>query len=271
MNDILNGFRKDADGRVFRSGKTTEAEEGTIVTVLQQLANPDPLNAVYCTNLPTTYSLKIPSTVASKEEVYETNQNRSCASNITPTGTVIDLHYDPKHHIATILGTGKTNCLKLWLFCPPTEKNKEVFFRHYDGNDTLRRSFSELEFAEFVLQDESQAVIFPPTTLHATLAIQGGILVALDFTTPYHIPACSDLVLRLAEGHRLEKHHCVPIKNAYELAEVRFKESATELLEARKAYCQIFSLIRPRLPRKLSGKCQICDKLWSLHSDKRKD
>ncbi|KAK3933440.1 hypothetical protein QBC46DRAFT_229813, partial [Diplogelasinospora grovesii] len=60
---------------------------------------------------------------------------------------------------------------------PPTDRNREVYYQHYnDADGILKGSWRELEYGEFLYQDENCSLIMNRCALHATNAISGGIV-----------------------------------------------------------------------------------------------
>ncbi|OIW30473.1 hypothetical protein CONLIGDRAFT_679256 [Coniochaeta ligniaria NRRL 30616] len=139
---------------------------------------------------------------------------------MTPQGGSVDLHWDPKHHIAVPLLAGSA---KLWAIYPPTVHNRRVFYRHYDSPEgILKARWRDLEYGEFLYQDEHCAFIMDRCTLYATNSRKSTLLCILDFTVLNDIQVSWDFVRALAEDHEIGPHQCLPILHQFILAQSHY-------------------------------------------------
>ncbi|PVH83851.1 hypothetical protein DL98DRAFT_615218, partial [Cadophora sp. DSE1049] len=110
------------------------------------------------------------------EGVEEANQQLI----LTPKFAFTDLHLDTSDGISSPLG----QCRKLWLIFPPTASNLGLMKKADGQRAKLDRIGKELEGGLVLTTNSHEAIYLPAGCIHAVITLEGGFLIATDFTTP---------------------------------------------------------------------------------------
>ncbi|KAH7407296.1 hypothetical protein BKA64DRAFT_775092 [Cadophora sp. MPI-SDFR-AT-0126] len=99
---------------------------------------------------------------------------------LTPKFAFTDLHLDTSDGISSPLG----QCSKLWLVFPPTIKNLGLMKKADGQRAKIDRIGKELEGGLVLTTTSEEAIYLPAGCIHAVITLEGGFLIATDFTTP---------------------------------------------------------------------------------------
>ncbi|KAK0117247.1 hypothetical protein ONS96_013080 [Cadophora gregata f. sp. sojae] len=109
---------------------------------------------------------------------------------LTPKFAITDLHLDTSDGISASLG----NCRKLWIVFPPTARNLGLMKQADGQRAKLDRIGKELEGGLVITTDSDEAIYLPAGCIHAVITLQGGFLIAIDFTTPLSSKAYGGMI-----------------------------------------------------------------------------
>lgn len=93
--------------------------------------------------------------------------------------------------LSTLVG----DCQKIWLLYPPTEVNLRAMKTIDTQRAKLVRIMHQLEGGVVVSTTASHAIYIPPGCIHATFTLQGGFLIAKDFTSSKSLTAIASYLL----------------------------------------------------------------------------
>ncbi|OKL55209.1 hypothetical protein UA08_09520 [Talaromyces atroroseus] len=160
---------------------------------LAQLIDPDPCRPVFLTGLrlATIEScvFRCPYDLCA---VVEPEEECNVQVNMTPKFSFIDLHIDyGADGLSTVIG----DCRKIWLLYPPTANNLTAMKTVDCQRAKLVRIMHRLEGGVVASMTASHAIHIPAGCIHATFTLQGGFLVAKDFTTSESLAAIASYLL----------------------------------------------------------------------------
>ncbi|KAJ5161028.1 hypothetical protein N7492_006420 [Penicillium capsulatum] len=160
--------------------------------VISQLVDADHNKTAFLTGLrlPIVDDLgfRVPPDICRLFEPFSESNNQV---NLTPKYSFVDLHID---YGADGLSIPVGDCRKIWLLWPPTSSNLRAL-KTVDGQrGRLARLAPQLEGCVVVETTSAQAIHIPAASLHATFTLQGGFLVARDFTTSRSLMAISTIL-----------------------------------------------------------------------------
>ncbi|KAH8431015.1 uncharacterized protein LDX57_008676 [Aspergillus melleus] len=200
LQSITHRFSPERDDestfRVNYQGEVDASVDPGIA--IAQLLDPDPLKPVFLTGLrlPILAELgfRCPSDLCT---VAEPMEESNVQINLTPKFSFVDLHIDyGADGVSALVG----DCRKIWLLYPPS-RNNLVAMRTVDGQrGKLARIMHRLEGGIMVETTAAQSLYIPAGCIHATFTLQGGFLVARDFTTSISIGAISAYIASGLEG-----------------------------------------------------------------------
>ncbi|KAH7357093.1 hypothetical protein BKA65DRAFT_580384 [Rhexocercosporidium sp. MPI-PUGE-AT-0058] len=99
---------------------------------------------------------------------------------LTPKYAFTDLHMDTSDGVSSPIG----QCRKLWMVFPPTTKNLVLMKQAEGQRAKLDRIGKKLEGGLVFRTNSDEAIYLPAGCIHAVIPLQGGFLIATDFTTP---------------------------------------------------------------------------------------
>ncbi|EED14478.1 hypothetical protein TSTA_106880 [Talaromyces stipitatus ATCC 10500] len=186
----------EEDFRLNYQGEVNESIDPTIV--LAQLVDPDPCCPAFLTGLrsPSVEScgFRCPYDLCT---VVEPEEECNIQVNMTPKFSFVDLHIDyGADGLSTLVG----DCRKIWLLYPPSEANLRAMKMVDSQRAKLMRIMHQLEGGVIVPTTASHAIYIPAGCIHATFTLQGGFLVAKDFTSSESLTAIASYLL-----HKLDQ------------------------------------------------------------------
>ncbi|KAH9206302.1 hypothetical protein DL95DRAFT_469762 [Leptodontidium sp. 2 PMI_412] len=110
------------------------------------------------------------------EGVEEANQQLL----LTPKYAFTDSHVDTSDSMSSPMG----QCRKLWMVFPPTTKNLKLMKQADGQRAKLDRIGKNLEGGLVFTTNSEEAISLPAGCIHSVITLQGGFLIATDFTTP---------------------------------------------------------------------------------------
>ncbi|KAL9634358.1 MAG: hypothetical protein Q9164_004134 [Protoblastenia rupestris] len=162
-----------------------------LLEAINQLSTPDVGRPIFVDNiavrLDRDIGLELPLSLECRNTINPEKEPTS-ASNITPQGTIVDLHVD---HGFTVLATTIEDCVKMWALFPPTEHNLGLLRKVANKSgglqllveDHLQYSQPFLEGGILTRTDSAEAILLPAGTLHAVFTLSGGFLSGIHFLT----------------------------------------------------------------------------------------
>ncbi|EEA18485.1 hypothetical protein PMAA_102620 [Talaromyces marneffei ATCC 18224] len=160
---------------------------------LAQLIDPDPVQPVFLTGLrlPSAENcgFRCPYDLCA---VVEPEEECNVQVNMTPRYSFVDLHIDyGADGLSTLIG----ECRKIWLLYPPSKANLRAMKTVENQRVKLSRIMHQLEGGIMVATNASHAIYIPAGCIHATFTLQGGFLIAKDFTTSESLAAITSYLL----------------------------------------------------------------------------
>ncbi|KAJ5543651.1 hypothetical protein N7513_007159 [Penicillium frequentans] len=192
ISTVTSTTQKSSESR-FRANFQGEVDEKLDpYIVLSQLIDPDLNKPAFLTGLrlPSIdhFGFCSPCEMSTTIEPFDETNDQV---NLTPKYSFVDLHIDyGADGLSTVIG----DCRKIWLLYPPTDDNLNAM-KSIDGQrGKLVRLMRRLEGGVLVETTSSHAIFLPAGCAHATFTLQGGYLVAKDFTTAKSLSAIASFI-----------------------------------------------------------------------------
>ncbi|KAF4467512.1 histone demethylation 1 [Fusarium albosuccineum] len=187
FEDIMHDFDKNkSQDAVFSTTESNHPEQETsIEEVIRQLFEPNTSRTVYAVNFTIRDAMFMPQRL----QHHEISSQPRIMANVTPEGTVIDLHVDRGYHGITAL---KYGCIKIWGLYPWTSANKKLWEEHCQSPQRFVALQGKLEEGRFFVQLQTSAMYIPPGCIHMTVTIKGGFVPGMMYITHESLEAAAD-------------------------------------------------------------------------------
>jgi len=156
-----------------RSGRHGEA--------IWQLQHPTKENPTYLMNaklqLPDNSRMRVPTSVLSKRTPHG---DLIFGANLTPRYTIVDLHIDQGRDGLIVCVKDSKKIVLMW---PATNLNMNLLQECSYHQANLVRVGSQLEGGIAVMADSSKSLIMYSGTIHATITLESGILVGINWVS----------------------------------------------------------------------------------------
>ncbi|KAF2818050.1 hypothetical protein CC86DRAFT_414259 [Ophiobolus disseminans] len=181
-----------SSGHIVPLAAPDEQNTSADAKILSLMINPDPesLDLMYAANIPGTGKppFHFPGVLRNLRH-FEEAEITKYSSNITPQGTVVDLHQD--HMDVFSICTD----WKLWVFFRPTDHNLALLRGSGKSTKNLFRHFKELRDGLWGIAEPWQSFYIPTGYLHATYSLKGSVTIGTMWSSAEALEAAGDALL----------------------------------------------------------------------------
>lgn len=94
------------------------------------------------------------------------------------------------------LSTVFHDCIKLWVLYPPTAENLDEFYKLHGQERKFSRLVNVLQEGACAITTQGDTLYMPPGWLHATLTVQAGSLLGINWTCGSDSPVVASIFAR---------------------------------------------------------------------------
>lgn len=178
------------------------------IRLICQIATPDPnsKSLLYAANIRGRLDIspvQMP-TLLHKMRHFDIEEVASYSSNLTPKGTVVDLHRGTCRQACLSTGLKRVDRVdvfsvctdwKVWGFWPPSEHNTSLFETVSKGTNRLLHLYEKLQGGQCVLCGPLEGCYIPAGYFHSTYAFEGGATIGTSWSSAEALPAAMDMLV----------------------------------------------------------------------------
>ncbi|CAE7016073.1 hypothetical protein PTNB73_01359 [Pyrenophora teres f. teres] len=183
----------------FQSGHLVDPVEGPSNAVLNTrvlshmiVPSPDSAELTYAANIDgqsKDFHVRVPDALFLHRHFDVEDVAGKYSSNMTPQGTVVDLHRD-RMDVFSVCSNWK-----LWMFFPSTSHNLSLLERNVKYTKRLQRLHEKLEGGQYAIVSEDEACYILAGYLHATYSLKSSCTVGSSWSSAEALAAAVDILV----------------------------------------------------------------------------